>query len=350
MLCIINVWAAADFDGRWYGKLSNDSELVLELHAAGKNLTGSVTTDWRWESINNGKISGDAFSFTIVRDGNTIAFSGKLESDKIKLTMKERDKESTGSLEKLKPNEQSPLAKKMKPEMTEYWKPVPKKVDPGAYAGMVPPPSDAIVLFDGKDLKEWKSRDGSEAKWKVEDGVITVVKGTGDITTRKKFGDYQLHIEWRVPADIQGKSQARGNSGLFLQDLSDDLKVPEYWYEVQILDNYENETYVNGQAGSVYKQNPPLVNAMRKPGEWNVYDVTYTAPRFNEDGSLFSPARVTVYHNGVLVQDNFAIKGHTAYIGMPRYIAHGKAPISLQDHGDPSKAISFRNIWIRERN
>jgi hypothetical protein len=212
---------------------------------------------------------------------------------------------------------------------------------------MVPPPSDAIVLFDGTDLSEWRNRDGGAAGWRVEDGVFTVVKGTGDISTRREFGDYQLHIEWRIPEDITGESQARGNSGLMLQDLSH-LR-PAYWYEVQILDSYNNATYVNGQAGSIYKQNPPLVNAMRPPGEWNVYDVTYTAPRFNEDGSLFTPARVTVLHNGVLVQDNFEIKGHTAYIGLPQYFeAHGKAPITLQDHGDPSEPISFRNIWVRE--
>ncbi len=235
----------------------------------------------------------------------------------------------------------------MSPQMTEYWEPVPKVVDPGPYPGMVPPPSDAIVLFDGTDLSEWRSRDGSDAKWRVEDGVFTVVKGTGDISTRREFGDYQLHIEWRIPENITGESQARGNSGLMLQDLSH--LQPAYWYEVQILDSYNNPTYVNGQAGSIYKQNPPLVNAMRPPGEWNVYDVIYTAPRFNEDGSLFTPARVTVFHNGVLVQNNFEIQGHTAYIGLPKYFqAHGKAPITLQDHGDPSEPISFRNIWVRE--
>jgi hypothetical protein len=238
----------------------------------------------------------------------------------------------------------------MKPEMTEYWEPVPKVVDPGPYLGKVAPPSDAIVLFDGKDLSKWKSKkDGGAAKWKVHDGVFTVEKGTGDISTIEKFGDYQLHIEWKVPEDIQGQSQARGNSGVMLQDLSSELKIPGYWYEVQVMDSYNNPTYVNGQAGSIYKQSPPFVNAMRKPGEWNVYDITYTAPRFNEDGSLFSPGRVTVLHNGVLVQDNFEIRGHTAYIGLPKYLApHGKAPITLQDHGDPSKAISFQNIWVRE--
>lgn len=237
----------------------------------------------------------------------------------------------------------------MKPGMTEYWEPVPKVVDPGPYRGKAPAPSDAIVLFDGKDLSQWKGRKGGPAKWKVHDGVVTVEKGTGDISTVRKFGDYQLHIEWRIPEDIEGKSQARGNSGVMLQDLSEDLGIPAYWYEVQVLDSYNNATYVNGQAGSVYKQNPPLVNAMRKPGEWNVYDITYIAPRFKEDGTLFTPARVTVFHNGVLVQDNFEIRGHTAYIGLPKYLApHGKAPITLQDHGDPSKAISFQNIWVRE--
>ncbi len=240
--------------------------------------------------------------------------------------------------------------KGMKPEMTEYWEPVPKIVTPGPYPGKVAPPSDAIVLFDGKDLSKWKSaKDGGPAKWNVHDGVMTVEKGTGDIITTQKFGDYQLHIEWRVPADIQGKSQARGNSGVMLQDASEEVKSPGYWYELQVLDNYNNPTYVNGQAASIYKQNPPLVNAMRKPGEWNVYDVTYTAPRFNEDGSLFSPARVTVFHNGVLVQDNFEIRGNTPYIGLAKYKAHGKAPIRLQDHGDPSKAIDFQNIWLREK-
>jgi hypothetical protein len=240
----------------------------------------------------------------------------------------------------------------MKAEMTEFWEPEVKVITPGATPSnyMAPPPSDAKVLFDGKDLSKWRSKkDGGDAKWRVSDGVFTVAKGTGDITTRETFEDYQLHIEWRIPADIQGQSQSRGNSGIFLQDPSEEVKQPsDYWYEVQVLDNYNNRTYANGQAGSVYKQNRPLVNAMRKPGEWNVYDIIYTAPRFKEDGSLFSPARVTVLHNGVLVQNNFEIKGHTAYIGMPIYKKHGKAPITLQDHGDPSKPISYRNIWIRE--
>lgn len=340
--------SAADIDGRWSGKLNNNMDIYLELKADGKKFSGVVTTPYNDKLFTDGKISGSAFTFSVSNDGKVTSYKGTLNGDNMTLSLTNEGKEYNGTLKRLKGNEPSPFASRMKPQMTEYWEPVPKKVEPAPYV-MVPPPSDAIVLFDGKDLSKWKSRDGSEAKWKVEDGLFTVVKGTGDITTRQKFGDYQLHIEWKIPEDIQGQSQGRGNSGLFLQDLSDDLKIPDYWYEVQILDNYNNPTYVNGQAGSIYKQNPPLVNAMRKPGEWNVYDITYTAPRFNENGTLHSPARVTVFHNGILVQNNYEIRGHTAYIGMPAYKApHGKAPISLQDHGDPSKAISFRNIWLRE--
>lgn len=230
-----------------------------------------------------------------------------------------------------------PTPPKMVPEMTEFWEPEVKVVTPGAGAGMAAP-SDATILFDGKDLSQWQDKNGAAAKWQVKNGVMTVVKGTGDIKTKKEFGDFQLHIEWQIPTDIAGKSQGRGNSGVFLQDR----------YELQVLDSYNNRTYANGQAGSIYKQTPPLVNAMRKPGEWNVYDIVYTAPRFKENGALFSPAKVTVLHNGVVVQNDFEIKGATEYIGLPSYKAHGKAPIHLQDHGDPSKAISFRNIWIRD--
>lgn len=233
--------------------------------------------------------------------------------------------------------QQGEAAPAMKPQMTEYYEPVPKMVNPGPYAGVVAPPTDAIVLFDGKDLSKWKGKDG-DAKWKVENGVFTVAKGTGDIETKQTFQDYQLHIEWQIPEDIQGQSQARGNSGVFMQGI----------YEVQLLDSYNNPTYVNGQAGSIYKQSPPLVNAMRKPGEWQVYDIIYTAPRFKENGSLFSPARITVLHNGVMVQNNFVLLGNTPNVGLPKYKAHGKGPIKLQDHGDPSKPISFRNVWIRE--
>jgi len=224
-----------------------------------------------------------------------------------------------------------PKPPKMVPEMTEFWEPEPRKVTPGQHNAA---PSDAIVLFNGKDLSAWKAKDGSgEAKWAVKDGAFTV--GKGDISTKKEFGDFQLHLEWSAPDEIQGTSQGRGNSGIFLQDR----------YEVQVLDSYNNRTYSNGQAGSIYKQHRPLVNATSKPTEWNVYDIIYTAPRFREDGSVFTPARVTVLHNGILVQNNVELKGPTEYIGLPEYKAHGKAPISLQDHGNP---VSYRNIWIRE--
>lgn len=339
---------AADLSGRWIGKIGAD-EVALDLTVEGKKLSGTIYTPDGSGPISNGKITGSNFSFTYATNGFLVPYTGTFDGEKIEVSYLLKGKEQKGTLNRMPEGEPLRIAPRIKPEMSEYWQPVPKVVTPGPYLGIVPAPSDAIVLFDGKDLSEWKSRDGSDAKWKVEDGIITVVKGTGDITTRRKFGDYQMHIEWKVPEDIQGQSQARGNSGVFLQDMSDDLKIPAYWYEVQVLDNYNNPTYVNGQAGSIYKQNPPLVNAMRKPGEWNVYDISYTAPRFNEDGSLFEPARVSVWHNGILVQNNFKITGHTAYIGKPAYKApHGKAPISLQDHGDPSKAISFRNIWVRE--
>jgi hypothetical protein len=220
----------------------------------------------------------------------------------------------------------------MKPEMTEFWEPQVRVVAPGATPQQAP--ADAIILFDGKDLSKWKGRDG-DAKWQVGDGAMTVVKGTGQISTRQEFEDFQLHIEWRAPAQVVGSSQGRGNSGIFLQGK----------YELQVLDSYNNRTYANGQAASIYKQTPPLANAMRKPGEWNTYDILYSAPRFKENGTLLSPARVTVLHNGVVVQYNTTIQGATEYIGLPSYKAHGKGPIVLQDHGNP---VSFRNIWIRE--
>jgi hypothetical protein len=225
-------------------------------------------------------------------------------------------------------------------EMTEFWEPEVKVVKPGKPSpnAFITAPSDAIVLFDGKDLSKWKDKDGGPAKWEVKNGVFTVKKGTGDISTIQVFNDFQLHIEWLIPANITGKSQLRGNSGVFLQGI----------YELQVLDSYNNRTYANGQAGSIYKQTPPLKNAMLPPGEWNVYDVIYTAPRFKEDSTLFSPARVTVLHNGVVVQNNTEIRGDTPYIGLPKYTFHGKGPLKLQDHGDPSEPISFRNIWIRE--
>ena len=237
--------------------------------------------------------------------------------------------------------EEYPKQEAMRPGMSEYWTPQPKIVTPGNTTNnaFISAPSDAIVLFDGKDLSQWKSdRGNGEAKWIVHDGVFTVDKKTGDILTKKEFGDFQLHIEWQIPINITGESQSRGNSGVFLQDK----------YEIQILDSYNSKTYVNGQAASVYKQSPPLVNAMRKPEEWNVYDIIYTAPTFTEDGNYRTYPTVTVIHNGVLVQNNTIIIGTTEYIGFPKITPHGKGSLRLQSHGDLSEPVSFRNIWIRE--
>jgi hypothetical protein len=218
-----------------------------------------------------------------------------------------------------------------KPEATEFMDPEIRVVTPSAV------PSDAIVLFDGKNLDQWEStKDGSAAKWKVEDGVMTVVGGAGGISTKKLFGDCQLHIEWRSPNEGDDKKgQGRGNSGVFLQGI----------YEVQVLNSYQNRTYRNGQAGSIYKQTPPLVNATSKQGDWNVYDIIYTAPKFTINGGIETPAYVTVVHNGIVVQNHTKIQGVTNYIGQPTNPVHGKAPIHLQDHGN---AVSFRNVWIRE--
>ena len=239
--------------------------------------------------------------------------------------------------------EQASTTAQPKPQDTEVWEPVPKVVTPGADCSA--PPSDAIILFDGKNLDEWVSaKDKSSAKWIVADGVVTVNKPAGGIETKRTFRNYQLHIEWRIPTNISGSGQARGNSGVFLASTG----PGDSGYELQVLDSYNNQTYVNGMAGSIYKQAIPLVNASRKPGEWQVYDVAWTAPTFNDDGSLKTPAYVTVFFNGVLVQNHFELKGDTRYIGQPSYKKHGAAPILLQAHGDPSEPISFRNIWVRE--
>ena len=238
-----------------------------------------------------------------------------------------------------------PQAAAPKPQDTEVWEPVPKVVTPGATNTATP--SDAIVLFDGKNLDEWvTAQDHTPAKWLVANGVMTVNKarGVGNIETKRRFRNYQLHIEWRIPENITGSDQARGNSGVFLASTG----PRDEGYELQVLDSYNNKTYVNGMAGSIYKQGIPLVNANRKPGEWQSYDVVWTAPVFNADGSLKSPAYVTVFFNGVLVQNHFELKGETLYIGKPFYKKYDSAPIKLQAHGDPSEPISYRNIWVRE--
>jgi hypothetical protein len=232
-----------------------------------------------------------------------------------------------------------------KPEDTEIYEPVPPVVTPGATCGA--PPSDAIVLFDGTNLDQWVfAKDQSPANWPVANGIVTVSKapGSGNIETKRKFKNYQLHIEWKIPANITGTGQGRGNSGVFLASTG----PGDAGYELQVLDNYNNKTYTNGQAGSIYKQAVPLANANRKPGEWQSYDIAWTAPTFHDDGSLKTPAYATVFFNGVLVENHFELKGETRYIGQPFYKKYDSAPIKLQAHGDKSEPLSFRNIWVRE--
>ena len=232
---------------------------------------------------------------------------------------------------------------KPRPEDTDVWGPEPKVVTPGAQC--TAPPSDAIVLFDGKNEDEWVSvRDKSPAKWTVADGVLTVNKAAGNIETKRTFKNYQLHIEWKIPENITGSGQARGNSGVFLASTA----PGDGGYELQVLDSYNNKTYVNGMAGSIYKQAIPLVNAARKPGEWQMYDVVWTAPTFGADGALKTPAYATVFFNNVLVENHFELKGETLNVGKPFYRAYASAPIKLQAHGDKSEPISYRNIWVRE--
>lgn len=225
------------------------------------------------------------------------------------------------------------IAQITKPEVTEVWEPEPRVVTPGTSLGA--PPSDAIVLFDGTSMDQFTHLDGRALEWALADNAMTVVKGTGDMQTKESFGSVQLHLEFRTPSVIEGEGQGRGNSGVFFQKR----------YEVQILDSYDNRTYSNGQCAAIYKQYPPLVNASRPPGEWQAYDIIFMAPIFNADGMRIQPGHLTVFHNGVLVQNHALIQGTTEYIGMPKNVAHGDAPIMLQDHGNPQ---SFRNIWLRK--
>jgi hypothetical protein len=229
---------------------------------------------------------------------------------------------------------------------TEIYSPFPPIVTPGKTDAE--PPSDAVILFDGKNLDLWRAEGPDSTKaagWKVHDNIMTVDKKAKGIMTRQRFQDYQMHLEFRIPETIAGSGQARGNSGIFLACISD--SGSDVGYELQILDNYNNTTYVNGQVGSIYKQGVPLVNPSRKPGEWQNYEIVWKAPRFKPDGTLNSPGEVTVFLNGVLVQNDYHLIGGTEYIGFPHYIKHGAAPIKLQAHGDPSEPISFRNIWLR---
>jgi hypothetical protein len=220
-------------------------------------------------------------------------------------------------------------------------RPTPPVVEPGAFSTQDTqgrPPSDAIVLFDGKDLSKWQHADKSAAKWKVQNGYAQVVQETGNIQTKQEFGDFQLHVEFAEPLPAKGEDQDRGNSGVYLQGL----------YEVQVLDSYQNKTYPDGQAAAMYGQYPPQVNASRPPGQWQEYDIVFHAPKFDSANKLLKPARVTVFHNGVLVQDNVKLTGPTEHGERPPYkpgVVRG--PVALQDHGHP---VRYRNIWIRELN
>ncbi len=235
------------------------------------------------------------------------------------------------------PAKEYPTPPRMSPEMTEFWTPQPPIVTPAPASNITAPPSDAIVLLGEGINKFVSARDGSPIRWNFENGILTCVPRGGMIKTTEAFGDCQLHVEWSAPTEVKGESQGRGNSGVFLADGN---------YEVQVLDTYQNETYINGAAGSIYKQSAPLVNPIRKPGEWNTYDIIYNAPVFREeDGKLLRPGSITVLFNGVLVQNNYQLRGTTEYIGHPRTVVHGKGTIQLQDHSNP---VKFRNIWIRE--
>jgi len=234
---------------------------------------------------------------------------------------------------------------KPKHEDTEIYEPVPKVITPGKTDSDAP--SDAIVLFDGKNLDQWVyTQDRAQpAQWTIADGILTVKKdGKGNIETKRSFSNYQIHLEWRIPANVTGSDQARGNSGLFFASTG----KGDSGYELQILDSYINKTYVNGQAGSIYKQSIPLVNACKPPGEWQSYDAIWTAPTFNDDGTVKTPAKVTAFQNGVLIQNDVVLTGQTMFIGKPTYVKHGPEPIKLQAHGDKSEPVSFRNIWVRE--
>lgn len=215
-------------------------------------------------------------------------------------------------------------------------RPRPPVVAPGQAAAPVPPPSDAVVLFDGSGVGAWRSRSGGPAGWVVRGGAMEAVPGAGYVYTRQEFGDVQLHVEWAAPSPPKGEGQDRGNSGVFLMGA----------YELQVLDSYGNDTYPDGQAGAAYGQYPPLVNASLPPGTWQSYDIVFRRPRFDSAGALLAPARMTAFQNGVLIQDNVTLWGPTEWLQADRYVADsGRGPIALQDHGNP---VRYRNIWVRE--
>ncbi len=248
---------------------------------------------------------------------------------------------SVGALEVLQAAEQAPVGYTDTPMLPGgKWhvhdpnRPQPAVVAPGTFSTPVKAPSDAIVLFDGKDLSRWRTAEGKPAPWNIQDGVIVCNPKSGDIFTKEEFGDIQLHLEFATPTPPKGESQERGNSGVFFFGK----------YELQVLDSYQNRTYADGSCASIYGQYPPLVNASRPPGEWQTYDVVFITPRF-KDGKLESPAYITVFHNGVLVQNHSEILGASGHKILAKYAPHGpKGPIKLQDHGNTTR---YRNIWVR---
>ena len=213
-------------------------------------------------------------------------------------------------------------------------RPYPPVVKPGAFVS-VPAPADAVVLFDGTNMDKWCKSDGSPSGWRIVDGYMEAVPKQGSLRTKDSFGSCQLHVEWASPVGVTSKGQSRGNSGVIIQGM----------YEIQVLDNYGNTTYADGQAASIYGQYPPLVNVCRPQGEWQSYDIIFNAPKFAEDGKLLSPAYITVFHNGVLVQNHREVFGPTGHKTIGKYSKHGKRPLSLQDHGNPTR---YKYIWIRE--
>ncbi|MEL7120143.1 MAG: DUF1080 domain-containing protein [Bacteroidota bacterium] len=321
--------------GKWFGTYRKDLKIALDLKVNGDLLTGNVYTSQGYHIVEEGQVDDETIHFTTRLKNAKLDILGYVAGDSLYLTISMWKQKLFGKLQRSKPGLGFPIP--MIPEMTEDWEYMPPIVTPGLYNSVSAVPDDAIVLFNGTHLNEWEGKNGLPG-WKIEDGELIIVKEAGNIYTKRHFGDLQMHIEWKVPIQIEGTGQSRSNSGIFMNGL----------YELQILDSYNNPTYSNGQAGSIYKQHPPLVNAMRPPGEWNVYDIIYQAPRFKEDKTLLQPAKITVFHNGLLIQNHVKIEGPTTYRGLPKYQFHDpKGPIMLQAHRDPSKAPSFRNIWIR---
>lgn len=273
--------------GWWLGTLGRfpyETDFAIEVRYSGDALAVELKPAWAG-TISAGVMEGDTLSFFIVTDPGTWTVKGKFAGDSLELSFQLGHREVPATLRRLQSGERLPQSVEGDRRDSEQWSPILAIIDPGPFEGPSRPPGGAIILFDGSDLEGWMARDGGPARWSMEDGAMVAVPGEGDISTREKFGDYQLHLDWRIPQDVCGSGQGRGNSGLFLQDATYEIGRGGIWYEIQILDSFNNPTYVNGQAAALYKQAAPLTNAMRPPGEWNSFDVTYRAPRFNAAGT-----------------------------------------------------------------